>query len=76
MPYHRLDGGACCLWAVVDWGAHDPGVPVQSNPPSLHQEIEHRFGSYPARQYIYAFTWPSEERMQCMADSLLQAAKT
>ena len=75
-PYHRLDGGARCPWGVVNWGAHDPGVPVQSNPPSLHQEIERRFGSYRARQYIYGFTWPSKERTQHMADSLLQAAKT
>lgn len=74
-PYHTLENRSQCPSGVVDWGAHDPGVPTQSNPASLLHEIESRFGRYPAKQYIYGFSWPCAQRTQRMAESLLEAAK-
>ena len=59
---------------IVGWGAHDPGIQLQSEPPELLEEINQRFGRYEAEKFIYAFTWPSMERTQRAGESLCRGA--
>lgn len=59
---------------VVGWGAHDPGIQLQSEPSQLLEEINQRFGRYEAEKFIYAFTWPSLERTQRAGESLCRGA--
>lgn len=61
------------LRGLVCWGAHDPGVAPMARPPALMQEIEDKFGPYPAPDFIYAFTWPDPERTAQAADALVEA---
>jgi len=74
-PYFALPQ-APQVQGLVGWGAHDPGVAAQSRPKALAQEIEARFGPYPAREWIYGLVWPSPERTKKMADALLRAIDT
>src|SRR5262249_15009494 len=60
----------------VHWGAHDAGVGAQCAPASLRQEIDARFGGYPAERYIYGFVWPSPDRSRAMAQALARAVET
>jgi predicted AlkP superfamily phosphohydrolase/phosphomutase len=57
----------------VHWGAHDPGTAPQCRPDSLAQEIEARFGAYPATPFIYGFVWPDAARTRAMAEALVRA---
>jgi predicted AlkP superfamily phosphohydrolase/phosphomutase len=75
-PYHRLSASGDAPVGLVDWGAHDPGVPAHANPSSLIEEVRGLFGEYPAKEFIYGFVWPSVERTKKMAAALVCAAKT
>jgi predicted AlkP superfamily phosphohydrolase/phosphomutase len=71
-PYFALDR-APSVRGVVNWGAHDPGVPRDARPRSLLAEIESRFGDYPGRGWIYGIVWPSAARARTMGDALVDA---
>jgi predicted AlkP superfamily phosphohydrolase/phosphomutase len=58
---------------LVGWGAHDPGVANLASPPGLAREVAAKFGSYPAAEFIYGFTWPSAERTRRAAAALVRA---
>jgi len=58
---------------LVNWGAHDPGVPAAARPEDLHAEITARFGDYPAAPWIYGFVWQSPERTRAMAADVVRA---
>ena len=60
---------------VSDWGAHDPGVARRANPPELLDEIDSRFGPYPAARYIYGLVWPSVDASERMADQMIQSVQ-
>jgi hypothetical protein len=72
-PYFDLSK-APAVEGLVNWGAHDPGVPSGARPAGLLSEFESRFGAYPARDWIYGFAWPSPERCRAMGQALTQAA--
>jgi hypothetical protein len=40
---------------ITAWGAHDPGVAPACRPDTLYQELNARFGPYPAPEWIYGF---------------------
>jgi predicted AlkP superfamily phosphohydrolase/phosphomutase len=71
-PYFDLTRAPNCR-GLVHWGAHDAGVAARCVPDSLAQEIESRFGAYPATPWIYGFVWPDAERARLMADALVRA---
>ena len=71
-PYFDLDL-APLTRGVVSWGAHDPGVELNARPKNLVAELESRFGSYPAQEWIYGIVWPSAERTRRMGDALVRA---
>jgi predicted AlkP superfamily phosphohydrolase/phosphomutase len=73
-PYFALNA-APGVRGLVNWGAHDPGVPQSARPGDLLAEIEARFGKYPARNWIYGFVWPSQDRTRTMAEALEQAVR-
>lgn len=60
---------------IVNWGAHDPGVPRSSRPAGLDEEMTARFGAYPAEEWIYGFVWQSAERTRKMGEDLVKAVK-
>lgn len=60
---------------IVNWGAHDPGVPRSSRPAGLDAEMVARFGDYPAEEWIYGFVWQSPERTAKMGRDLTAAVK-
>lgn len=74
VPYHRLEPHSA-VRGMANWGAHDPGVEMHSNPLDLCREVTDRFGEYPAREYIYGFVWPDAERARDMADKLTAATR-
>jgi predicted AlkP superfamily phosphohydrolase/phosphomutase len=58
---------------LTSWGAHDPGVPQQARPATLHHELNALFGPYPATEHIYGFTWPSVVNTMRAGESLKRA---
>lgn len=72
LPYCDL-GAAPNVQGFTGWGAHDAGVEPASRPEGLLAEIEQRFGAYPARKWIYGFSWPSPERTRQAAAALTHA---
>lgn len=58
---------------ITNWGAHDPGVDKRSRPDALHNEMEARFGPYPAQDYIYGVLWPSADKTRLAAEALVRA---
>jgi hypothetical protein len=72
-PYFDL-ARAPRVRGVVGWGAHDPGVATRSEPNELLAELDARFGSYPAAEWIYGFAWPSAQRCARMGEALAHAA--
>jgi predicted AlkP superfamily phosphohydrolase/phosphomutase len=60
---------------LVNWGAHDPGVPQFSRPPGLSEELRSRFGTYPATRYIYGEVWYDPNEARAMADALVRAVE-
>lgn len=73
-PYFNLAEVADAR-GLVNWGAHDPGVPEASRPDGLGEEIASRFGPYPAKPWIYGFVWPSAERARRMGEDLIRAVE-
>ncbi len=73
-PYFDI-GRAPDVQGIVSWGAHDPGTKLQSHPPALLDELRERFGDYPAKPWIYGFTWPSVERTREMGRALVEATR-
>lgn len=71
-PYFDMEQAPNVV-GITNWGAHDPGVTGTANPPGLEQEIVARFGQYPAREFVYAFAWPSEQRTRRMGEALVEA---
>jgi len=71
-PYFNLPA-APNVRGIVNWGAHDPGVPTTSRPSDLIGELGKRFGAYPASRWIYGFAWPSEENSRAMGSDLARA---
>ena len=72
LPYFRMPDAPETL-GFTAWGAHDPGVAMVSNPPSLLDEVAKQFGEYPATEWIYGFAWPSVERCRTMGQALTDA---
>ncbi|MEN6542685.1 hypothetical protein [Parvibaculum sp.] len=74
LPYCHLprDGK---VMGLANWGAHDPGVPTHANPPGLAEEIEARFGPYPAADFIYGFCWPSVAKTEALSAGLVAAVE-
>ncbi|MEL6363526.1 MAG: alkaline phosphatase family protein [Pseudomonadota bacterium] len=60
---------------LVSWGAHDPGVPPYCRPDGLFEELNARFGPYPATEFIYAMCWQSRARTERAAAALTEAAR-
>jgi predicted AlkP superfamily phosphohydrolase/phosphomutase len=58
---------------MVSWGSHDPGTKSVANPESLLKELEDKFGRYPAKKWIYGFTWPNADKTQEMGRALQEA---
>ena len=71
-PYFDITR-APAVQGIVNWGAHDPGVPLTANPAPLIQEIEERFGPYPARRWIYGLPWSSVDDSREMGERLTDA---
>jgi hypothetical protein len=74
MPYFDL-GRAPNVRGIVNWGAHDPGVPTGARPVELLAELEQRVGAYPARPWIYGQVWASPGRAREMGEHLAQACE-
>jgi predicted AlkP superfamily phosphohydrolase/phosphomutase len=72
VPYFRLTTSPETL-GIVNWGAHDPGVPTGSNPDDLINAFNQKFGPYPAKEFIYDLPWPSPERCRQMGKCLSAA---
>ncbi|MDY7014313.1 MAG: alkaline phosphatase family protein [Cyanobacteriota bacterium] len=73
-PYFDLKKTAK-VSGIVGWGAHDPGTALVANPPSLKQELEENFGSYPSKKWIYACPCHSAKRCQQMGEALVEAVE-
>lgn len=58
---------------IVNWGAHDPGVPTNANPDALLGEFVERFGEYPAKPFIYGVPWASPDVCRKMGKQLTAA---
>jgi predicted AlkP superfamily phosphohydrolase/phosphomutase len=71
-PYFELRK-APQISGLVNWGAHDPGVATLSHPRDLLTETIAKFGPYPAKEHIYAFTWPSAARTRAAGEALAAA---
>jgi predicted AlkP superfamily phosphohydrolase/phosphomutase len=71
-PYFDMDR-APGVQGVVAWGAHDPGVEAAARPAALSEELRERFGSYPAKPWIYGFVWPSVRKTAAMGEALARA---
>ena len=71
-PYFDLDQTPG-VEGIVNWGAHDPGVPTGAQPPGLLDECVARFGAYPAQEWLYGWVWTSTERTRAMGQRLAHA---
>jgi hypothetical protein len=71
-PYFALDR-APAVRGIVNWGAHDPGVPRDARPRALLDELDSRFGPYPGRGWIYGIVWASAARARAMGEALVRA---
>ncbi|MGH8203468.1 MAG: alkaline phosphatase family protein, partial [Steroidobacteraceae bacterium] len=73
-PYFDL-GRAPQVRGIVSWGAHDPGVAPAARPDGLWDEMQARFGPYPAANWIYGTPWNSEALSKEMGDRLEAAVR-
>jgi predicted AlkP superfamily phosphohydrolase/phosphomutase len=73
-PYFDLDQ-APHVQGIVNWGAHDPGVPPGARPGGLLDELVRRIGVYPAQPWLYGIVWASAERTKRMGEDLAQACE-
>jgi hypothetical protein len=76
LAYFDLDRTSNDVVGVSDWGVHDPGGRPQARPASLGNEIENRFGAYPARRWIYGVPWSSRANCTKMGRDLSKAAES
>jgi hypothetical protein len=60
---------------LTDWGAHDPGGGGQDVPDGLGDEVVRRFGSYPAREFLYATPWASPQQCRRAGEQLTAAVR-
>ena len=74
-PYFDLSRAPNCE-GLVSWGAHDAGCDPHARPATLGQEIEARFGAYPAKPFIFGFVWPDPDGTREMGDALARAVDT
>jgi predicted AlkP superfamily phosphohydrolase/phosphomutase len=74
VPYCDL-APAAKVRGLTSWGAHDPGVAPASRPDGLHEELNRRFGPYPATESIYGFCWPSALKTRVLGDALAHAVE-
>lgn len=72
VPYFDLARTANAS-GIVNWGAHDPGIPNQSRPDTLVDELHARFGPYPAPEFLYCTPWASADLCDAMGTSLASA---
>ena len=70
-PYADLDH-APEVRGVVAWGSHDPGITGGrlGRPDGIVDEINARFGPYPATEWTYATPWASPEACTEMGTQL------
>lgn len=74
--YFKLDCPASAqIQGIVNWGAHDPGVPSFSRPDTILGAVTKRFGVYPARPWIYGTPWNSTARSREMGDRLVESVR-
>jgi len=73
-PYFDL-ANAPATQGMVNWGAHDPGVPPTCRPAGLADEVQARFGRYPAPEFLYGLAWHSPALAQRMGEGLAAAAE-
>ena len=73
-PYFDL-AQAPDVRGIVNWGAHDPGVPSGARPVDLLEEAERRIGGYPAQSWLYGVVWASPERSRQMGEDLARACE-
>ena len=74
VPYFDI-AKAGNVQGLAAWGAHDPGTELSSNPAGLADEVNGKFGPYPATKWIYGFAWPSPLKCQAMGDALTHGAR-
>jgi predicted AlkP superfamily phosphohydrolase/phosphomutase len=72
-PYFDLANAPGTL-GMVNWGAHDPGVPPTCRPENLAAEVQARFGRYPAPEYLYGLAWHSAAQAERLGAGLAAAA--
>ncbi len=72
-PYFDL-ANAPSTQGMVNWGAHDPGVPPNERPAGLAAEIHDRFGRYPAPEHLYGLAWHAPALARQMGEGLADAA--
>jgi predicted AlkP superfamily phosphohydrolase/phosphomutase len=74
VPYFDLTQAPRVL-GLTHWGSHDPGVSPASRPAGLRNELDRRFGPYPATQWIYGFCWPSAAKSRAAGAALVRAVE-
>jgi hypothetical protein len=74
-PYFDLPRAEAAR-GIVNWGAHDPGIPTSARPDSLLDELTARFGPYPAPQFLYCTPWSSVDLCSQMGETLAAAVDT
>lgn len=74
IPYFDLEKAPNAV-GLSSWGAHDPGTPEFSRPLELRGEIAARYGTYPAPDWIYGFSWPSVDKTKAAGDALAKAVR-
>ena len=76
LAYFDLDRANEDVVGISDWGVHDPGGRPIATPASLSDEVEDRFGAYPARRWIYGVPWSSSADCTKMGRDLSQAVES
>jgi predicted AlkP superfamily phosphohydrolase/phosphomutase len=76
LAYFDFDRASEDVVGISDWGVHDPGGRPLATPASLSDEVEDRFGAYPARRWIYGVPWSSSADCTKMGRDLSQAVES
>jgi predicted AlkP superfamily phosphohydrolase/phosphomutase len=76
MAYFDLDRASGDVVGISDWGVHDPGGRPLTTPASLSDEVEDRYGAYPARRWIYGMPWTSPADCTKMGRDLSKAVES
>ena len=72
LPYCDLSLAPTVL-GVAPWGAHDPRSSRVFAAGGTPRQLDARFGPYPAKKWIYGFTWPSATNTKKAAKDLEKA---